>query len=307
MITWIVNDLLTCIPGTRTFWHLLLDIDGTIDKSGTPYSKLKDAIESDKEDCDLIIRNGTFFDWINRDCKTISFIQDCYSNDMHQQACIRSSDLVVFNSNYTRNRYAVSSVVPLREHCVIPIGVDQDLFQPNGYHSIFDKRKKVGIFVGDYNTTKNTRMFESICKRRIDLDFIYVSKAGNSLNCPNVKNVRGGVDERGMVELYNNADFCIMCSEVETLHLTTIEAALCNIPVIGTKTGWFSSHYSPAVGELVNSHNNIEDYDSAITTLLNKAHQDFYTPRDYIIDHTPYTWSNCKRAWEGVINELLRE
>jgi glycosyltransferase involved in cell wall biosynthesis len=294
---WIVNDLLTCIPGTKTFWHLLLDIDGTIDKTGNPFSILSDKIEKDEDACDLIIRNGTFFRWIDRDCKTISFIQDCYDGDETQRACIANSDMVVFNSEWTRNKYA-----PTKEHRVIPIGVNQDLFRPNGYHSIFDKRRKVGIFVGDYNATKNTRMFESICGSRPDLDFIYVSKSSNSIKHSNVKNVRGGVDERGMVELYNSADFCIMCSPIETLHLTTIEAALCDIPVIGPSTGWLASHYSPKVGELIQDCNDIGQYLEAIDRLLKTPS---YEPRDYMLNDTPYTWSACKKDWEEVINEVL--
>ena len=301
MSIWIVNDLLTCIPGTKTFWHLLLSIDNTVDKTGHPFLRLAEEIEEDKDSCDLIIRNGTFFRWIDRDCRTISFIQDFYEDDENQKACIEKSDLVVFNSKWTKNKYLSRGLVPKKE-MVIPIGVNQDLFQPNGYQSIFDKRRKVGIFVGDYNATKNTRMFESICGSRPDLDFIYVSKAGNSVKHSNVKNVRGGVDEKGMVELYNSADFCIMCSPVETLHLTTIEAALCDIPVIGPSTGWLASHYSKEVGELVEDCNNVGQYLEAIDKLLVTPS---YQPREYILNKTPYTWSNCKKDWEEAINEVL--
>lgn len=42
---WLVNDFLTCIPGTKTFWHDLLEwIPGLTDKC-FPYPILADTIE----------------------------------------------------------------------------------------------------------------------------------------------------------------------------------------------------------------------------------------------------------------------
>ena len=127
MSIWIVNDLLTCIPGTRTFWHLLLEIDGTIDKTGVPFNKLAGAIENDPDECDLIIRNGTFFREIQRDdCKQVSLIQDYYGYDHQQIEVAANADAVVFNSEFTKSKF---KDVPWKDYTV-PIGVDQNLFKP---------------------------------------------------------------------------------------------------------------------------------------------------------------------------------
>ena len=176
MTFWVVNDQLTCIPDTKTFWHLLTSIDGARDKTGHPFSVLADRIEQDTKKCNLIIRNGTFFRWINRNCKTISLIQDCYENDDVQRTCIEKSDHVVFNSEFTKDKYLAAGMSP-RAFSVIEIGVNQDLFKPYDSH-IFKDKRPTGILVGDYNSTKNTRMFEAICLRRTSLDFIYVYKLG---------------------------------------------------------------------------------------------------------------------------------
>lgn len=295
--TWIVNDKLTCIPGTKTFWHMLLEIEGAIDKTSEPFIKLASIVENDPEHCDIIIRNATFFRRINRDCKQIAFLQDAYKDDVGQiDVCVNSSH-VVFNSPFTQNKYA-AILDQLNSYSVIPIGVNENIFYPS---SIFKNKRFTLCFVGDYNSTKNTRMLERIAKSRSDLDFIYISKLGSRINSPNVLNVTGGVNENEMASLYNRSDACIMCSELETLHLTTVEAALCNKPVIGTRTGWLASHFSNKCGILVDEFNNLDEYVAAIDFV--KDNYEFFSPREHILT-TPYVWSNCKASWEKLIKEV---
>ncbi len=298
MSIWIVNDLLTCIPGTRTFWHLLLEIDGTVDKTGTPYSRLGKVIEEDPGECDLIIRNATFFPPIKRDCKQIAFLQDSYEDNTQQKQVVDAATHTVFNSQYTKNRFG-------GDGDVIPIGVNQEIFKPMAQwrpdDQIFQRIGRVGIFVGDYNTTKNTRLFEELAKSKSYLHFIYVSKSGHRINLPNVENYAGGVDEQAMARLYNRADFCIYTSPVETLHLTSVEAALCGTPVIGTNTGWLADFHDNEVGIRVDVPN-FDNFNKAIDELLENS----YSPREYMLT-TPYTWDNCKKEWEQLIEKVLNE
>ena len=66
-VGWLVNDTLTCIPGTKTFWHDLLEwFPNLRDKTNgyTNFSILPKSIEREAElfgAPDFIIRNGTFF------------------------------------------------------------------------------------------------------------------------------------------------------------------------------------------------------------------------------------------------------
>jgi len=301
MNIWIVNDLLTCIPGTKTFWHMLLEIDGTVDKTGTPFNRLAEAIETDPGKCDLIIRNGTFFPRIHRPLsKQIVLIQDYYGKDLQQLDVGYHSSHVVFNSDFTMGKFTGN----FENSSVIPIGVNQNLFKPmanfRSANDIFQRFKRTGIFVGDYNTTKNTRLFEEIAKANTNIDFIYVSKARNQINLPNVKNYPGGVNEQGMVKLYNESDFCIMCSPLEPLHLTTVEAALCNTPVIGTNTGWLANHFSIDVGIRVDGAPTVDKFSHAIARVLSST----YSPREHMLT-TPFTWDSCKASWEALIEETL--
>jgi len=302
MNIWIVNDYLTCIPGTKTFWHMLLEIDGTVDKTGTPFNNLAETIENDPEQCDLIIRNGTFFPEIKRnDCKQISLIQDYYGYDYQQIQVAANADAVVFNSDFTKSKFGD---VPWTSY-VVPIGVNHNLFKPiasfKSNDDVFARFKRTGIFVGDYNTTKNTRLFEEIVRDNTNIDFIYVSKARNRINLPNVRNYPGGVDEIEMLKLYNEADFCIMCSPLETLHLTTVEAALCNTPVIGTNTGWLTDHFNIDVGIRIDGEATVDKFSHAIARVLSCSN---YSPRAHMLT-TPFTWDSCKASWERLIEEVL--
>lgn len=299
---WIVNDFLTCIPGTRTFWHLLLEIDGTLDKTGVSFPQLKVKIEDDQDKCDLIIRNATFFPRIQRkDCKQIALLQDYYGDDEAQSDVCEHADCVVFNSTFTRDKF--SGRFP--DAKTIPLGVNEHLFRPVANFKkedyIFDRFKKTGIFVGDYNSTKNTAMFEALCKEKTYVDFIYISKLGGRINLPNVINYPGGVNEQGMVKLYSQADFCIFCSPVETLHLASVEACLCNIPVIGTNTGWLAHHFDEKVGIRVDNPT-FENFCDAIDEVITSH----YEPREYMLQ-TPFTWASCKNSWENLIKEVIEE
>jgi len=301
---WIVNDLLTCIPGTRTFWHLLLEIDGTVDKTGTPFNKLAETIENDPGECDLIIRNGTFFPRIHvHFTKQIALIQDYYGKDFQQLEVAYHADHVVFNSDFTSEKFDTGG---LRSHSTIPLGVDHGLFKPMANfrpaNDIFQRFKRTGIFVGDYNATKNTRLFEEIVKDNTNVDFIYVSKSRHRINLPNVRNYPGGVNEQGMVRLYNESDFCIMCSPLETLHLTTVEAALCDVPVIGTNTGWLANHFNMDVGIRIDGEPTVDKFSHAIARVLSSS----YSPREHMLT-TPFTWDSCKASWENLIEEVLSE
>jgi len=301
---WIVNDLLTCIPGTKTFWHMLLEIDGTIDKTGTPYSTLVQAIEDDPGQCDLLIRNGTFFPPIKRtDCKQVALIQDYYGQDKQQMDVALAADCVVFNSKFTLDAFYYS-LDSFKKISMIPIGVNHNLFKPIAQfrkaNDIFSRFKRTGIFVGDYNETKNTRLFEEIAKENTHVDFIYISKARNQINLSNVRNYPGGVNEQGMVQLYNEADFCIMCSPLETLHLTTVEAALCDTPVIGTNTGWLADYFRCEMGIRIDGKLTVDKFSHAIARVISST----YSPREAMLN-TPFTWDGCKTSWENLIEEIL--
>ena len=136
---WLVNDTLTCIPGTKTFWHDLLEwIPNLYDKCNgyTPYHLLPSNIESqwnNGDKPDYIIRNATYFRSLNIPVKTISLLQDLSHNNQEQINVCNSSDIVVFNSPYTQSHY-VDKITS--KNVMIPLGVDFDKFKPLGVDTI---------------------------------------------------------------------------------------------------------------------------------------------------------------------------
>ena len=108
-VGWLVNDTLTCIPGTKTFWHFLLDMISDLqDKTNgyTSFDQLANNIENNLNQTKpkYIIRNATYFRKLNTDTYTISILQDNHSKTEHilneQKDVLNNSNLVIVNSNY---------------------------------------------------------------------------------------------------------------------------------------------------------------------------------------------------------------
>jgi len=223
--TWLVNDFLTCIPGTRTFWHDLMDEFGLVDKTGTRFDQLAPAIEGAIDaggTPDLIIRNASYFRPIHRTVRTICFAQDMSA----RRDVMLASDLVVFNSAYTKSRF------PGVEGVVIPIGVDFDCFHPQG-----DAGSPGRImFVGAVNNHPKgfDRMHALI--DATDYEYLLVLKDGNFPESKRVKVVKRA-PQAEMARLYADAALLVCTSREETLHLAGVEAGACGVPVVAPSVG----------------------------------------------------------------------
>ena len=116
---WLVNDTLTCIPGTKTFWHDLLEnVPRLVDKTGghTNFNILSHKIEQNIREegkPNYIIRNASFFGRINTDTPTISLLQDLGHGRM--DVC-NASKVVVFNSPYTKANYSNIQVLSVKSY-----------------------------------------------------------------------------------------------------------------------------------------------------------------------------------------------
>jgi len=279
----------------------LLEIDGTVDKSGHNFNQIVAKIDADKGFADLIIRNASWFPRLARKEKTIAFFQDL-PRDARKDDVVFNADCVVFNSHYTLGAYQ-NDLDKIKRYEVIPIGVNGKIFTP--YQPCLTRFAQsgptTGIFVGDYNATKNTKTFEGVARHRKDLRFFYVSKAGHRINLPNVNNIVGGVGEAEMADLYNESDFVIMCSPVETLHLSSIEGAMCDKPVVGTRTGWLADYFSDTAGVIVDDIESIDEYSKAIDSIFDN--REAFGPKAHM-ETTSFTWENCKATWRKLIEEM---
>lgn len=279
---------------------MLMEIPGAEDKTGVHNRHLAEKIENDPGTPDLIIRNASFCRRFNRPEKTIAFFQDLPRDDRKDDV-VYNADCVVFNSSYTAKAYE-KDWDKLKRAEIIPIGVNTKIFD---VYRLATTGRPAGIFVGDKGATKNTDLFEQIAKRRKDIDFIYVSKKNHKIELPNVRNVGGGVDEVKMSSLYNQVDFILMTSPVETLHLSSIEAGFCDIPVIGTRTGWLATDDFDDANGIVVEKPDVETFCKHIDWIIKHGkNKQMYFPR-FCLMNSPYAWENCKEAWTKLIEEIL--
>ena len=299
---WLVNDTLTCIPGTRTLWHELLDWFPLLqDKTNghTPFNLLTKKIEREAslEPPDYIIRNGTFFPKIKVPVKTISLIQDIYHNEIrtNQIDVINNSDLVVFNSNYTKTHYQNDIKVP---SVIIPLGIDFDFFTPsnNKYNNLNILPNSI-VFVGAANN--HPKGFDILLDfiNNSNYNFCLVMKDDFKIDHPRVK-VFNKVGHDVLLEIYRSCKVCICTSRVETQHLASIEAGACNIPVVTSNIG---AYYNRPSGEWGHVFSSSTELALLIETVF-KNYKD-YAPRDYFLN-SGFSKNSCKYSWKVIIDNL---
>lgn len=296
---WLVNDTLTCIPGTKTFWHDLLEwIPSLQDKTDgyTPYNILANKIETfaDSSPPDYIIRNGTFFRSLNIQCKTITLIQDILDDKTQQLEVANSSDVVVFNSPYTKSFYAPEINKPT---VIIPLGVDFNFFKPLANKE--ELRKELNIlpdsilFVGA--STNNPKGFDLVLDliKSTNYNFCLVMKDNFNIDHPRVK-VFNKINHNILKNIYNSCSLLICTSTKETQHLAGIEAAACNLPIVSTNVGVYYNRAPDAWG-LTSTKENFKE--SINRVFLNP---DGYSSRKYFLEKG-YDKQSCKNNWQELI------
>ena len=269
---WLINDCLTCIPGTNTFWHNLLEwFPELVDKTNgyTHYSILVQKIEqelSNELPPYYIIRNATYFGKINTNVKQISLIQDVQSNELlrNQVDVINNSSVVVFNTNYLYNKYInhIQNKNVIVKIC--PLGVDFNFFKPiQERHS--DVLPNSIIFIGaSSNYPKGFNVLLDIMYKMENQNFCLIMKDNFNINQLE-KNVQSRVKcfnsiNKEMVRLIINSCVVAVCTSYEeTQHLAGIECAACNIPIIAREVGaYYDNKDDTRWGCIANDSNFVE-------------------------------------------------
>ena len=298
MIGWLVNDTLTCIPGTKTIWHDLLENLPLEDKTFgyTSFGVLADKIKKESEVNgvpDFVIRNATYFGPLNLKCKTISLLQDATMDPTQLYVC-KLSDIVVFNSPFTKSLYKNKFYTPCR---VIPLGIDFDFFKPDASYE-----KELGIlensilFVGANNNYP--KGFDNILNliENTNYNFCLVMKDNFTMDHPRVK-VFNRVDQETMQKIYNSCKLLVCSSVMETQHLAGIEAAACDLPVVATNVGVYYDLNNGDWGRTVLDG----DFLSNINYVF-ENYQDF-SPRKFFLEKG-YDKQSCINKWKDLVNSL---
>lgn len=293
MTGWLVNDRLTAIPGTRTFWHHLLDsVQGLEDKTTAPFSVLTSVIEAECRlgEPDYIIRNAAYFRWLNVTCPVVSFVQDVlleFQRDVLLEACA-ASRMIVFNSEYTRAQYPELATANYK---IIPIGTDETIFKPCEPDA--DIPEGAVLWVGSGHQIKG---FDLACElaRKSDRPWVFVMKDDAPVN------VDGAVVLRSIPQsrLASVASACVVgvcTSKVETQHLAGIEMGMCGLPLVTTNVGAYYDR-EPGNWGMVSQGKWLSEVEC-----LSKM--DYAHPASYWRD-AGFGLSKCMAEWQEVVHEI---
>lgn len=300
-IGWLVNDCLTCIPNTKTFWHNLLDwMPNLIDKTNTytNYIVLANVVEHDAQNNGnpyYIIRNATFFRKLNIDTKTVCLLQDYYENENYQVDVCNNADVVVFNSPFTYSFYK-DKITTKTE--IIPLGVDFDHFKPSvNYSDELGILPNSVLFVGAYNNYPKGFDIVSELIKNTDLNFCLVMKDDFTINHPRVK-CFNKVSQDIIVKIYNSCKVMLCTSRMETQHLSGIEAGACGLPIVATNVGIY---FNLDNGKWGRKAYNASEFNIEINYVLDNY--DTFTPRQYFLENK-FDTKSCEESWKKLINEL---
>jgi glycosyltransferase involved in cell wall biosynthesis len=300
---WLINDCLTCIPNTKTFWHDLLDwFPNLEDKCNgyTDYSILAQRIESFPNRPDYIIRNGSYFRKLNIDVPTFSLIQDTMNNSI-QTEVINSSTCVVFASKQTYDIY--KNRINPKNVRIIEQSSDFNFFKP-----IQEKHPEVLpnsiIFIGDSSyEKKGFHRVLNLIENMPDFNFCLVMKDDTNINIipqHNRNRVRifNKVD-RNTVRLLINSCICAICtSGNEEGHFAGIEIGACDIPMVSRPMGCYLDRKEDKTWGLIA---NDDDFPETIRYITNN--KQLFSPRKFYSKE--YTLERCREKWTNLINEFV--
>jgi len=269
-VGWLVNDCLTCIPGTRTFWHDLMDWFPKLqDKTGgyTDYSVLADTIESIPEKPAYIIRNGTYFRKLNIDVPTFCLIQDTRNNPQ------QTDDFDFFKP------------IEERHPEVLPNSV---------------------LFIGDSSIEKKGfHRVQAIIDAMPDFNFCLVMKDDTTLDAitPESRHrvrIFNKVDRNTVRLLINSCVVAICTSGNEEGHFAGIEIGACNVPMVTRLMGCYLDRQNDMRwGEFAWTD---EEFPKMIRHVA--KNRDLYSPRKYYSKE--YTLERCREKWTALINEFVK-
>ena len=301
---WLVNDTLTCIPNTKTFWHDLLEwIPNLEDKcnGNTPFHILPFNIELDAKQNgfpDYIIRNATYFRQINLPVKTISLLQDYKPNDNLQLSVCNNSKLVVFNSPFTKSLYEDKIKT---NTTMIPLGVDFNKFKPleQDFSQDLNILPNSILFIGASNDSPKGFDIMLNIIRNTNYNFCLVMKDDYQIDNSRVK-VFNKVSHDTLIKIINSCKMLVCTSKVETQHLAGIEAAACNIPIVTSNVGIYYNLQSGMWGR------NTMNFDSM--TFINEIN---FVMQNLNLFKSRETFLNlgldlitCKSRWLNIIENI---
>ena len=295
MTAWLVNDSLGQL-GEKTFWHDLLEWFPELKFKGYSFDTLRDRLHMERGDPDFIIRNATYFPWLDHyHCPVISFVQDIVDDSKlrdWQAEVIDKSDIVVMNSISTE---IAADVTDLAKTAIIPIGTDKNLFRDYGVH----RKNKPLLFVGSKNKVKGFDILQELINALgWNYNWNVVLKDAPINVGPNVR-CYSRVSQPQLCEIMNESSVLVCTSRRETQHLAGIEAGFTNLPIVAPDVGIYRQLVSSEYWGKMVFDTTMREYEEAIEDVLSKD----YNVRDHFLN-LGLDKESCRCKWTEVINEI---
>ena len=304
----LVNDALTQIEGTKTFWHDLQEWFG-LRFIGADYSMLTDAVDAEMagisdnyEATSLIIRNASYFGPIKSNVPTISLLQDIFQEGeirKVQEAVMKSSKAVVFNSEFTRSKYAADFPLPMNS--VIPLPVDFTVFEPGnamGLQTAYSLPDGCVCWVGAQSEIKGWDIFLQVVRQNPDISFVAIFKDSIPIQMPPNMRAFHRLPTEELVKVIGACRVGLCTSRMESQHLAGIEMGACGLPMVAPPVGVYYERNFP--GHSVQD-SKVETFTSAIRLDLDR-HYDAETVRGYWKEE--FSKPVIKAAWKKIVGEV---
>lgn len=302
---WLINDTLTCIPNTKTFWHDLLEnISGLKDMTfgHTPFPTLAEKIElclKTEINPDYIIRNATFFRPIETEIPQICLLQDFYNYEhfmSEQIKVIDSCAMTVINSPFIYNQ--VITYLKGKKVKMIPMGVDFNFFDPDKHlYEPQDLLPNSILFVGA--ATIWPKGFDTLMKvvDNTNYNFVFVMKDDFKTDHPRIK-VFNRINQTHLRSIMKQCRMTICTSQMETFHLGGIESCAMNLPLVTTNVGIYNSLEENGWGLKCDTENIVEKIDFMFNNI------NTFSPRQTMLEHK-LDKIQCMNSWKQLIEEII--
>jgi len=267
----------------------------------------------------LIVRNATWFPPIQAQVPTISLLQDIIEGPQRemQEAVIKSSAAVVFNSEFTRSKYPTAiaktgdvprtiDAPPDVRYRVIPLPVDFSLFEPQNPMGCQQALSLpdgcvcwIGASQGAAGQVKGFDIFLRIVRTNPDIPFVAVFKdALPEYSPPNLK-MYCRLTHAELVKVIGACRVGLCTSRTESQHLAGVEMGACGLPMVAPPVGVYWQHrLMPEVNPV---DGGVPEYSIALRATL-KWPGDPQTIRAYW--QKEFDKPVIKAAWTKLIEEV---
>ena len=298
----LVNDALTQIEGTKTFWH---DLQEWFDMEflGGDYATLAEVASAHHPF--LIIRNASYFGPIQSDVPTISLLQDIFPDGESrtmQQKVIESSQAVVYNSMFTHSKYNIDTAHRIRE--IIPLPIDFSVFEPGnvmGLQTAYALPDGCVCWIGAQSEIKGWDIFLQVVRQNPDISFVAVFKDSIPIQMPPNMRAFHRLPTGELVKAIGACRVGLCTSRMESQHLAGIEMGACGLPMVAPPVGVYYDRKDDFPGFVMKEGTEPQHYATAIRLCMEKQ-----IDRDKVRAYWKEEFDRpvIKAAWTKIVEEV---